>query len=49
VSLLEAAGVELWLLAEPVPLKLQTQLDVAEDQNLNEICVRKPSNATALI
>ena len=32
----------------PFTLKLHAQLDVAEDQNLNEICVRKPLNATAL-
>jgi hypothetical protein len=29
-------------------LELHAQLDVAEDQNLNEICIRKPLNAIAL-
>jgi hypothetical protein len=32
----------------PFTLQLHAQLDVAEDQNLNEICVRKSLNATAL-
>ena len=32
----------------PFTLELHPQLDVAEDQNLNEICIRKPLNATAL-
>lgn len=32
----------------PFTMELHAQLDAAEDQNLNEICVRKPLNATAL-
>ena len=34
--------------ANPFILELHAQLDVAEDQNLSEICIRKPLNATAL-
>jgi hypothetical protein len=39
---------EVVIKTNPFTFELDAQLDVAEDQNLNEICVRKPLNATAL-